>query len=529
MNQIKFFVPIYLCAILSGILLSLGWPNSGWFPFLFVGFVPFFMGVEAIIDSSWKFKWLHLFFVTFITHFIWSGMSISYLYNTSPKTYFIVIVVQSFTLALALFTLGMFNKFRSKYLIGIYVIGAFMSVEYLNQNWMIGSPYFVLGNGLGMYPSLIQFYEFVGVEGGTLLILLLNVFAWISISQIKSKRSVKSPLFLFALSLFPFVLSPFLKVVDEPSNKQLKVAALHTYMETYTEEGHKDPSLVIDSLWKMSTADDLSDSELIVWPETIISNLGWIHNISNEKAYQTIEGRLSEYPRLSICTGGYGFSVVGDDKIDAYSVKDESRNFYYTSHNVALTMSSTGRWPVRSKAIFIPFQERIPFLDQFPFLRDFADVVGSNTMISYYEHGDDIHKTSGGKKYAPILCFESVYPLLMADLGKQSDLILILSNEFWNNDLRGSDQYMTYHVGMAIQSRTPIVRSSNSGISVVMNRNGNVLAKKRGKDTGVLKTSITLKVDETFYEKISGLFYTLSLIVFPVLFLFGLFRNKWEK
>ncbi len=529
MSHMKSFVSIYLFAILSGILLWLGWPNIGWFPFLFVGLVPFFLGLESIIDSSVKFKWLHLFILTFITHFIWSGISITYLYNTSPKTYFIVIIVQSFTLALGVFTLGMFNKFRSKYLVGIYVIGTFMSVEYLNQNWMIGSPYFVLGNGLGMYPSLIQFYEFVGVEGGTLLILLLNVFAWIAISNIKSKRSFQLPVILFVISVLPFVLSPFFKVDEESSKKQFKVAALHTYMETYTEEGHKDPSLVIDSLWKMSVVDDLSDIELMVWPETIISNLGWIHNISNEKAYQTIEGRLSEFPRLSICTGGYGFSVVGEDKIDAYSVKDESRNFHYTSHNVALTMSSTGRWPVRSKAIFIPFQERIPFLDQFPFLRNFADVVGSNTMISYYEHGDDIHKTSGGKKYAPILCFESVYPLLMADLGKQSDLILILSNEFWNKDLRGSDQYMTYHTGMAIQSRTPIVRSCNSGISVIIDRNGNVLAKKRGKDTGILKSSITLKQDETFYEKISGLFYTLSLIVFPVLFLFGLVRKRWAK
>lgn len=514
---------IYLLAVLSGLLCWLGWPTIGFFPLLWVGFVPQLIGIKTIMNSELKRKAIHLFFLVFIAHLLWIGLSLKWVHTTSPKTYFIAIFLESFSLAFAMTLLSFFRKRTNNFLIGLFFISAFLFVEYINQNWMAGTPYFVLGNGYGMHPWLIQFYEFSGVEGGTFLTLLINVLIWVSWDSWKEKHSLKRLVLALAICFLPFLISPILNHGISQNDKSIKVGALHTYMETYTETSHKEPSIVVKNLWKQSERSGISDLELLVWPETIISNLGWIHNLSNDKAYQSIEKQIKEYPDLTICAGGYAFSVVAKDKVDAYSVRDEARGFNYTSHNVAVSFNASGRIPARSKAVFIPFQERIPFLDQLPFLRNFADLVGANTMVSFYEHGQEIHKTAKGKKYVPMLCFESIYPLNMAHYSNQADLLLILSNEYWNMDLSGSDQYMYTHVGMAIQSRTPIIRSCNSGISVILDKNGNILAKKKGKDTGLLKAEVNLKSDETFYEKIAGLFYGIGLILYPGLLVFGLF------
>jgi apolipoprotein N-acyltransferase len=76
-----------------------------------------------------------------------------------------------------------------------------------NGEWclaVIFVGHFVIGHGLGMYPSLIQSYEFIGVEGGSLFILLVNVGVFYLIrDRIRSKNGRTSILFLsIAISLF---------------------------------------------------------------------------------------------------------------------------------------------------------------------------------------------------------------------------------------------------------------------------------------------------------------------------------------
>ena len=128
------------------------------------------------------------------------------------------------------------------------------------------------------------------------------------------------------------------------------------------------------------------------------------------------------------------------------------------------------------------------------------------------------------------LCFESTYPLRMASNAEESDFIAILANENWNKDLSGSEQYLYSNVGMAIQSRTSIVRSSNSGISAIINSYGEIVGRRKGKDIGVIEADILPKEELTFYESISGLLYKLSSFIFVASLIFGMFnwifRNK---
>jgi apolipoprotein N-acyltransferase len=525
-NPIRIVLSAFLFTITSSILLYLGWPVVGLSPLLFIGFIPLFAAIDILSYLKTRWKVLLLMFLVFLGHFLWIGASLRWVHEASPKTYYIAITLESLSIAIASSPLFFVRKHFGKVAQWVFFTCAWLAVEYFNQQWMLGTPYFILGSGFGMHPEMIQVYEYIGIEGGSVLVLGINISLYLLINKIRSKQDFKPSLVLSAILLLPFVLSLLMSRTEESNSQKDKVslAALHTDISTFTSYTHQYPQKIVNSLWDMGKNSNLEDVDLLVWPETVISNMGWLHNIANEKAYTSLSENLKNYPELSVCFGGYGYSLAKNGE-DPYTRYEKQNNYYYNSHNVAITVNNTGRWPIRSKEIFIPFQERIPFLKQMPFLRDFADIVGANTMVSYYEYGDNVHRTSKGDRFVPVLCFESIYPLRMAESSEESDFMVILANEQWNKDLDGSHQYLYNNVGMAIQSRTPIVRSSNSGVSAIIDRFGNIVAKKSMDDVGVIKSTVTKKLDQTVYEMIAGSFYLVGTIGFFGLLLASAFRS----
>lgn len=516
-----------LLSILSGLLMYFAWPLNGFFPLLFIGLVPLFYIIEFSVGANRKWSYPILFLSLFFAHLLWIGLSLSWLNDTSPKTYWIAIIFESLSIAIALLPMYFIRKKIGKLPAIVYFICAWLAIEFFNQNSMVGTPYFLLGNGFGMSPNVIQFYHLSGVEGGSLLVLLINGGVFLLIEAIRLKKSVLKPIFATLIPLIPFGISPFIKLEDT-KNKQIHVVAVHSNLETYTNENHLYPERMINVLWNQSKSSITAKTELLIWPETIVSNLGWTSNFSGDKAYKAIDSILMKHPELTICTGGYAFSVTNNDQ-DAYTRFTPNYNIHYNTHNIAFSVSKNRPIQFRSKDIFVPFQERIPLLNTFPWLKNFADLVGANTMISPFSNDHDIHRTAKGTSYAPVLCFESIYPVFLSDKAQEAEFLCILANEYWNKNLKGSDQYLYVNVGIAIQNNISIVRSSNSGKSAIINQNGKIISTKSNSNPGSLSRNINLKTGPTFYEGISGLIYKLSSLIAFVLILMGLFKKSPQR
>jgi apolipoprotein N-acyltransferase len=522
----KWALNILILPIISGICMHFAWPTKGWFPMLFVGLIPWIFALNFFANLETKWRFVGIFVATFISHFTWTYLSMFWLEATSPKTFLVATLFDSFVLAFVF----LFVPYKStkKWMFFVGVLSAWLFVEYFNQHWIIAAPYFLLGHGFGMNPAMIQFYEFVGIEGGSLLLILINLIGFEVLSKLIDNKPIKKNSLLYVSLFSPYILSflTFSPVEKEDTKKFENVVVLHTFINQAAEELTSNPKLAVDSLWQQSEKFIDSNTSLLVWPETIIVQLGWLNGLPSELAYQTLVEKLKNYPNLSLCIGGYGYSVTKNGAEDPYARFFEAANVHFLTHNVAVTLSNAGRWPVRSKLKFIPFQERIPFLKQFPSMANFADVVGSNTMVSYYEKSEDIHKTFKGTSYAPILCFESIYPLDMAAKANESQFIVILANENWNKDLSGSTQYLYTNVGMAIQSRVPIVRSSNSGTSAILNSKGVILETKFANEIGAIKKDISIReAGQSFYNRISGVFYILASFVYVGLIFLSLLKK----
>ena len=520
---------IYLLSLLSGILMYIGWPTIGFFPFLFLGLIPLFFIYSILEKKQIKRKLLVLFTSFFLAHFIWIGGSLSWMYAVSVKTYFVAIILESLIFSLPFCLLFLSKGFGKN---GKWFFFSFIWIlmEYLNQQWSIGTPYFILGSGLGQNPWLIQIYEYIGIEGGSVFILLLNLSFFFIIENYRNKTKYTKNLVFMAISTLPFVCSLFIKTDStQIKNDQLNISVLHTNLEPYSDENHAHPEKMINSLLAISKATS-NNEELIVWPETIISNMGWLTNQQVDTTYKIISNYYAtNKPKFALCLGGYAFSVNFKGKEDPYAQFEAQRGFYYNAHNVAMTYTNANLPDVRSKEIFVPFQERIPYLEHFPLMKYLADVVGANTRVSLYEAGNEVHKTSNGHKFMPILCYESIFPLFLSEKGEEIDFYVILANEYWNKNINGSEQYLYNNVAIAIQSRIPICRSSNGGISAIIDKEGNIIATKKGNDVGLLNAKVEKKTEETVYESIRGVFSKIAMFGFFTIIIIGLFQKLFLK
>ena len=57
----------------------------------------------------------------------------------------------------------------------IALVGFWISFEYIHFHWDIEWPWLTLGNGFSNNIKMIQWYEYTGVFGGTLWVLIMNI------------------------------------------------------------------------------------------------------------------------------------------------------------------------------------------------------------------------------------------------------------------------------------------------------------------------------------------------------------------
>ena len=110
--------------------------------------------------------------------------------------------------------------------------------------------------------------------------------------------------------------------------------------------------------------------------------------------------------------------------------------------------------------------------------------------------------TSDGVAFTPLICFESVFPDLCRDgVREGSELFVNITNDGWFGDTPGPYQHAQMAIVRAVEFRRWLVRSANSGVSMVVAPTGQVVEEIGLYKEGILTTDVTLLSGETFYAR----------------------------
>jgi apolipoprotein N-acyltransferase len=383
-------------------------------------------------------------------------------------------------------------------------------------------------NGLGVSQHahwlLIQICEFTGVAGLSFAIAFFNIVAiTIPLRLIMEARSRQMrphwDLNLTVLGIFALWVFGWKAVHQTRPTQPLRVAAVQPNIPQKEKFSENSSARILDQLSRLSQPLIQSNSapQLLVWPESATP----APMMADEGTYRFV---------MDFSAGTHADLLLGSD------VLDEQQAF-----NAAILVPAEGdELQVYRKIHLVPFGEYVPLRHSFPL---FAAIAG-RWVPGDFGRGQEYSRfalTTAPVRIAPLICFEDT----IGDLTRQfilpnasqrgADLLVNITNDGWFLFSGGSHQHLANAVFRCVETRRPMIRAANTGVTCFINEFGRVtdmLKDEHGSTftEGALQgiINVPLNSDLTFYVRYGELFSEICAGI-TVLTLLGLLTATFRR
>lgn len=522
----------FLFILLSGLLLGLAWYNLNWL--LFVAFVPLFLAVNNIHNSDKRKKSLKIWGLSYLAFFVWNIISTWWVYNASLEGAIMAIVLNAL-LHSWMFLIWyktekrIFGSLKFWLLIPIWI-----AYEYLHHAWEFTWPWLTLGNCFAGSSNLIQWYEFTGVSGGSLWILVTNILLYQLISRGEKNWKVYSKSAL--VIILPIVLSYLiLGARTITPDKKVNVTVIQPNIDPYNEKFTSGFNQQLSQLYhKLSQLQLNKNTELVVLPETfIVAEEGYDVNEVNFKDAPEVNNLIQlmkiYFPRASILTGGctYHEFLPGEEKTVTARKWGNSPN-EYDSYNTGIYIDTLKNITLYHKSKLVPGVERMPYPGFFKYFEKYAIALGgtSGSLATQKERTvfrDNVY----GINLAPSICYESIYGNFMSEyMSKGAQVIAIITNDGWWGNTPGHKQHLSYAKLRAIETRKQVIRCANTGISGFIDEFGNINQPQPYDTFAVINGDVSLNSSKTFFVRFGDLISYLSIFLAIGSIIFGRIKRR---
>lgn len=502
-----------LLAFLSAFLLWLAWPPiPHTSPLLLIAFVPVLFAIEDIISGNYNKKGLNVFLIGCLTALVWNTASIYWVFNAMnavmPSAVAALISLIPFGLAALLMALAfwLYYQLRRRYSTIISLLGLicfWISYEFLHQSWDLAFPWMTLGNGFAMDHHLVQWYEFTGVYGGSLWILLSNVILFFILIRNKLSKTPQKKIWIpwALLILIPISISLIQYNSYEERINPADIVVVQPNVDPYEKYGSLPAEMQLANLIRLSDSVALPNTEFFIWPETAIPEATNEETIRDSKSFHQIQDFLSHYKNGNVLSGIESYLIYD-------SAKTLSATYYPHLHgfvdafNAGVLIENSGKVQFYHKSKLVPGVEQLPFKEALAFMKPLFAKFGGTTGGYGSQAGSTVFYAQSGIGAAPIICYESIWGGYVGDFVKDgAQFIAIITNDGWWGNTTGKDQHLAYAKLRALESRRWVARSANTGISAFINQKGDIVKKTKWWTADAINAEINLNEELTFYVK----------------------------
>jgi len=524
-------------SIISGLLLSISWPTNGSPIFLFIALVPILYLVKLINYSSKKNKLLSAFCYSYLTFFIWNLITTWWIYNSSAfGAIFAIICNSSFYAILISFYLWSIKRLP-KSGSTLFLIALWISFEKFHLNWEFTWPWLNLGNAFSENIYWIQWYEYTGVFGGTLWVLILN-FGFLNIFEFYIKSPNKSEVIKKIIPLllcisFPIVISLLIYKNRNPLTKKISITLFQPNIDPYNEK-YFSTNIENLNILKELTKGSLNDkTDYLITPETYFSEGSGeeISKLNDSELFDSINNFIKNYPNLNLISGIQLYKLHYNEKTLGSSSNFIRDNLWVDFFNSAIQINDKFDYQIYHKSKFVPGVEIMPYKKILkPFIGDFMINLGGTVTSRTVQKNRSVFYNSDKKIYtAPIICYESIYGSYITEFVRNgANFLTIISNDGWWGNTQGHKQLLSYSRLRAIENRRAIARSANTGVSAFINIYGEVEASVKYGEIGVLTGTLNLNDEITFYTKYEDYIARISILLTLILFSLSL-SGRYKK
>jgi apolipoprotein N-acyltransferase len=263
------------------------------------------------------------------------------------------------------------------------------------------------------------------------------------------------------------------KEVNETQVTKIKVRMVQPNISQIDKWEPKEQERILRKHLELSTERAHNNkTDIIIWPETAVAT----HFLEESQAIRKTIGNILTEKQILI-TGGLRRVHIG--KNDEY-------------FNSIISLNNKGKiTQMYDKKHLVPFGEYIPFRNfmpkriqkMFAAAIDYTSGVGKRTF--------NIKIPGKGELTAlPLICFESIFPMEVAQSAAQSDFILNITNDAWFSGTIGPHQHYAMAKMRAVETGLPVLRVGNTGVTALIDPSGKEIKALRTDKTGYIDITI---------------------------------------
>ena len=439
----------YILALFCGLLFPLGFSPFDFWPLTI-------LSLSIILYLINKVEVNKIFLIGMLYGIGMWGLGISWVYvsihyHGNQGIISSIIITSAFILFLSLYiglAFLLFKKLKTNntyidYLLVFPVI--WVSVEIIRSYLFTGFPWLIVGTtfagtSLGGWIPILGSYGVsiltLIISGSLILIFLKKEINWFSTSII------------IVILVSSFVLN---KISWTKEISEIKVS-IHqpnlTLEEKWSYEGFRHTMAMINT-----SVSNSKEGEFLFFPETAI-----IFDKEELEPWLTDIEDKAKIKNISLVTGIVARDPTNPDLIERYNRIQgfgAIKGFYDKVH-------------------LVPFGEYIPFRY---YLGKVFDILGIN-LINTLPGENYIPLKSDNIMISASICYEIAFSELVRKTAQYSNLLVTISNDTWFGYSIGPEQHLEIAQSRAQEHQKSLIRATNSGISAIINKNGQIVKRQ---------------------------------------------------
>ncbi len=511
----KFYIElIYL--ILLGALTSLSLPPFNYVIINFLTLTLFYIFLVKKFESKknkiifFLYGWL-FGFGYFASNLYWISISLTFDESFNFLIPITIILIPGFlgvfyALVAYLFIILKPSKNLSSFFLFSLIFGI---MEFIRGSILTGFPWNLIAYSFTDYIEIVSIISVIGTYSFNLF--CISLFISPSIFILRDKRKdiiVCIAVLITILSFFVYgskSIDKFYETKIDQHDYKIRIVASNISIDRFLF--NIDPVSSINELIKISNLPK-NEKVILIWPEGILPGLSqdtliefdWLFNDKLNKNHLLVLG------------------------INAKNTQNEIIKYFNSlsiyDHNLNLINSY-------NKINLVPFGEFLPIEK---ILRSLGLSTITNSYQSYTSGNQrkilDIKTSEFSLKILPLICYEIIYSGKLFQ-NNDFDFIFNISEDGWFGNSIGPSQHFAHNIFRAIESGKYILRSTNNGITAIINPVGVVEKRLNLNETGYIDFIESRVINPTLFSQYGNKIFGLIILLY-IFFIFSFKKSKDE-
>jgi apolipoprotein N-acyltransferase len=500
------FPSFYFPAMVSGLLLTLSFPDVHLYWLGFIALTPLMISLDSLTPRQGLTAGFLAGVVHFVTLIYWIVPTLCTFGGLHPILAAAALILLCLYLSLypALFALGLKTLAPPTAWIPPAAACLWTGLEWMRAYLLTGFPWGVLGYSQAGNPWLVQIADITGVYGISFVLVLCSATAAMVWQRITTRRHTGRSVSTAPVCISAVSTLMILAVTWGYGTHRISQVETHMAQAPDTRlaviQGNIEQNMKWDMAFRRHTIEKYGrlsldavrrfQPDLIIWPETALP------------FYYGHDTALSDQVDHHIRHARTHF-LIGTPAVDTAHDPVRYYNRVMMLDHLALPKGTY------DKTHLVPFGEYVPFQDLLFFIEKLTAEAGN------FSRGESAFIPLAFKDHRTgvLICFEILFPGISRKfVNHGADLLTTVTNDAWFGHTSAAAQHFDIAVLRAVENRRSVARAANTGISGFIDPAGRVFDTTDLFTDAVIVRSMPILTRISFYTRYGDLFTYICVI-----------------